>query len=146
MKHGYSKGINPTILKEVLNKNIIHVKNMDSGGCIGGHFVGEREYRVLRHIKLLKGNFSEYIENASDHVIDLIQNCCNAYLRGFYKCKRVEKWVWFDKPRKYIVKICDPDLSRDEKRKILADPWVGGEIFSLLFGNVLPLLVSAYVK
>ena len=62
---------------------------MDSGGCIGGHFVGEREYRVLRHIKLLKGNFSEYIENASDHVIDLIQNCCNAYLRGFYKCKRV---------------------------------------------------------
>ena len=48
---------------------------MDSGGCIGGYFVGEHEYCVLRHIKLLRGHFNEYIENASDHVIDLIQNC-----------------------------------------------------------------------
>ena len=51
---------------------------MDYSGCIGGHLVGEREYRVLRHIKLLKGNFSEYIEHSSDHVIDLIQNFSNA--------------------------------------------------------------------
>ena len=69
---------------------------MDYSGCIGGHFVGEREYCVLRHIKLLKGNFSEYIENVSDHVIDLIQNCCNAFLRGLYKYERVEKCGWFD--------------------------------------------------
>ena len=56
---------------------------MDSGIGIGGHFVGHGEYHVLRHIKSLKGHFSEYIEHASDHVIDQIQNCCNAYLRGF---------------------------------------------------------------
>merc|ERR1712081_127367 len=30
---------------------------------------------ILTHVKSLKGNFSEYIENASDHVIDQIQNC-----------------------------------------------------------------------
>ena len=35
---------------------------------------------ILRHTKSLKGNFSEYIENASDHVIDQIQNCCFAFL------------------------------------------------------------------
>ena len=134
---------------------------MDYGSCIGGHFVGEREYCVLRHIRLPKGNFSEYIEHASDHVIDLIQKCFNAYLRCFYKCKRVKKitteeWVWFDKPmeneiltklvRKDMVRICDPDLSRREKRKMLADPRVGGRIFSLLLDSVLPLFVSAYVK
>ena len=67
---------------------------MDSGSCIGGNFVGECEYCVLRHIKLLKGHFSEYIENASDHVIDLIQNCCNAYLGG------VKKRVW-----KYLINL-----------------------------------------
>ena len=31
---------------------------------------------ILTHINSLKGNFSEYIEHASEHVIDLIQNCC----------------------------------------------------------------------
>ena len=49
---------------------------MESGGCIGCHFVGDHEYCVLRHIKLPKGHFSEYIDHASDHVIDQIQNCC----------------------------------------------------------------------
>ena len=77
--------------------------------------------------------------NASDHVIDLIRNCCNAYLGGFNrrKCKLV---------RKEMSKICDPDVSRDEKRKMLADPHVRGEIFSLLLGSVLPALVSTFVK
>ena len=107
-------------------------------------------------MKLSYGHFSEYIEHESDHVIDLIQNWCNAYLRRFCKCKGVEMWMWFDKPmkneistklvRKHIVKICDPDLSRDDKRKMLANLKVGGGIFSLLLSTVLPLLVSAYVK
>ena len=57
---------------------ISNIKNMDYSGCIGGHFVGEREYCVLRHMKLQNGLFSEYDEHASDHVIDLIKNCCNA--------------------------------------------------------------------
>ena len=48
--------------------------------------------------------------------------------------------------RKGMVRICDPDLSRSEKRKMLVNPKVGGRIFNLLLGTVLPLLVSAYVK
>ena len=43
---------------------------------------------ILTHIKSLKGNFSEYIENASDHVIDQIQNCCFAFMDGRCPCKR----------------------------------------------------------
>ena len=48
--------------------------------------------------------------------------------------------MWFDNPtnneiltklvRKDMLKICDPDLSRDEKRKMLANPQVAGGIFS----------------
>ena len=56
---------------------------MDSGIGIGGYFVGHSEYHVLRHIKLLKGHFSEYIEHASNHVFNQTQNCSNVYLRGF---------------------------------------------------------------
>ena len=48
--------------------------------------------------------------------------------------------------RKKMLKICDPVVSRSEKRKMLADLHVGGGIFNLLLGIVLPLLVSAYVK
>ena len=48
--------------------------------------------------------------------------------------------------RKDMVRICDPDLSRDEKRKMLVNPKVRGGIFSLLLSTVLPLLVSAYLK
>ena len=47
--------------------------------------------------------------------------------------------------RKDILKIYDPDLSRDKKRKMLANPKFGGGIFSLLLSTVLPLLVSAFV-
>merc|ERR1711954_302178 len=43
---------------------------------------------ILTHVKSLKGNFSEYIENASDHVIDQIQNCCFAFMDGRCPCKR----------------------------------------------------------
>ena len=52
---------------------ISSIKNMDSDGCIWGHFLGECEYCVLRLLKLLNGLFSAYIEHASDNVIDLIQ-------------------------------------------------------------------------
>merc|ERR1711954_562182 len=43
---------------------------------------------ILTHINSLKGNFSEYIKNASDHVIDQIQNCCFAFMDGRCLCKR----------------------------------------------------------
>ena len=88
---------------------------MDSGIGIGGHFVGHGEYHILRHINLLKGHFSEYIEHASDHVIDQIQNCCNAYLRGFFKCKMSEIrgiGILTKLVRKDMLKICDSDLSQ----------------------------------
>ena len=48
--------------------------------------------------------------------------------------------MWFDNPtnneiltklvRKDMLKICDPDLSRDEKRKMLANLQAVGGIFS----------------
>ena len=44
------------------------------------------------------------------------------------------------------MKIIDPDVSRNEKRKILSHQQKGGGIFSLLLGIVLPALVSAFVK
>merc|ERR1712115_279012 len=37
---------------------------------------------ILTHIKSLKGNFSEYIEHASDHDIDQIQYCCFVLMDG----------------------------------------------------------------
>ena len=42
---------------------------------------------ILTHIKSLKGNFSEYIENASDHFIGQIQNCCSNFMAGHCQCK-----------------------------------------------------------
>ena len=48
--------------------------------------------------------------------------------------------------RKDMKKIIDPDVSRDEKRKILSHQQKGGGIFSLLLATVLPALVSEFVK
>ena len=55
-------------------------------------------------------------------------------------------WVDSKLVRKEILKLCDPDVSRDEKRKILSHQQKGGGIFSLLLGTVLPALISAFVK
>ena len=101
---------------------------------------------ILTHIKSLKGNFSEYIEHASDHVIDQIQNCCYEFMDGRYPCKRRGSEILAIMVRKYMKKIIDPDVSRDEKRKILSHQQKGGGIFSLLVGTVLPALISAFVK
>ena len=119
---------------------------MDSGIGIGGHFVGHGEYHILRHINLLKGHFSEYIEHVSDHVIDQIQNCCFAFMDGRCPCKRRGSEILAKLVRKDMKKIIDPDVSRSEKRKILSSQQKGGGIFSLLLGTVLPAIVSAFVK
>merc|ERR1711954_354908 len=42
---------------------------------------------ILTHIKSLKGNFSEYIENTSDYDIDQIQYCCYLLMDGRCPCK-----------------------------------------------------------
>ena len=73
---------------------------------------------ILRHIKSLKGNFSEYIENASDHVIDQIQNCCFAFMDGRCPYKRSERKGTENLAklvRKDMKKMIDPDISRNEK-------------------------------
>ena len=101
---------------------------------------------ILRHIKSLKGNISEYIENASDHVIDQIQNCCFAFMDGRCLCKRRGSDILANLVRKDMKKIIDPDVSRSEKRKILSSQQKGAGIFSLLLGTVLPAIVSAFVK
>ena len=104
---------------------------------------------ILTHIKSLKGNFSEYIENASDHVIDQIQNCCLAFMDGRCPCKRSDRRgteILKKLVRKDMNKIIDPNVSRNEKRKILSNQQKGDGIFSLLLGIVLPALVSAFVK
>ena len=101
---------------------------------------------IFRHIKSLKGNFSEYIENASDHVIDQIQNCCSNFMAGHCPCKGRGSEILAKLVRKDMKKIIDPDVSRGEKRKILSHQQKGGGIFSLLLGTVLPALVSAFVK
>ena len=101
---------------------------------------------ILTHVKSLKGNFSEYIENASDHVIDQIQNCCFAFMDGRCPCKRRGSEILAKLVRKDMKKIIDPDVSRSEKRKILSSQQKGGGIFSLLLGTVLPAIVSAFVK
>ena len=101
---------------------------------------------ILTHVKSLKGNFSEYIENASDHVIDQIQNCCFAFMDGRCPCKRRGSEILAKLVRKDMKKIIDPDVSRSEKRKILSSQQKGGGIFSLLLGTVLPALVYAFVK
>ena len=100
---------------------------------------------ILTHINSLKGNFSEYIENASDHVIDQIQNCCSHFMAGHCPCKRRGSEILAKLVRKDMKKIIDPDVSRGEKRKILSSQQKGGRIFSLLLGTVLPALVSAFV-
>ena len=48
--------------------------------------------------------------------------------------------------RKDMKRIIDPDVSRNEIRKILSHRQKGGRIFSLLLGTVLLALVSAFVK
>ena len=101
---------------------------------------------ILTHIKSLKGNFSEYIEHASDHVIDHIQNCCFVFMDGRCPCKRRSSEILAKLVRKDMKKIIDPNVSRGEKRKILSHEQKGGGIFSLLLGTVLPALVSAFVK
>ena len=98
---------------------------------------------ILTHINSLKGNFSEYIENASDHVIDQIQNCCFAFMDGRCPCKRRGSEILAKLVRKDMKKIIDPDVSRSEKRKILSSQQKGAGIFSLLLGTVLPAIVSA---
>ena len=94
----------------------------------------------------MKGNFSEYIENASDHVIDQIQHCCFVLMDGRCPCKDRASEILAKMVRKDMKKIIDPDVSRDEKRKILSHQQKGGGIFSLLLGTVLPALESAFVK
>ena len=101
---------------------------------------------ILTHIKSLKGNFSEYIEHASDHVIDQIQKCCSNFMDGFCPCKDRGSEILSKMVRKDMKKIIDPDVSRDEKRKILSHQQKGSGIFSLLLGTVLPALISAFVK
>ena len=85
---------------------------------------------ILTHIKSLKGNFSEYIENASDHVVDQIQKWCHAFFDGCCPYKRkgtesLEKLV-----RKEMEEILDPDVSRNKKTQILFNQQKGGGIFS----------------
>ena len=101
---------------------------------------------ILTHIKSLKGNFSEYIEHASDHVIDQIENCCKNFMEGFCPCKRRGSEILAKMVRKDMKKIIDPHVCRCEKRKILSHKQKGGGIFSLLLGTVLPALISAFVK
>ena len=101
---------------------------------------------ILTHIKSLKGNFSEYIEHASDHDIDQIQYCCFVLMDGRCPCKGRGNEILAKMVRKDMKKIIDPDVSRDEKRKILSHQQKGSGIFSLLLGTVLPALISAFVK
>ena len=101
---------------------------------------------ILTHIKSLKGNYSEYIEHASDHDIDQIQNCCSVLMEGHCPCKGRGNEILAKMVRKHMRKIIDPDVSRDEKRKILSHQQKGSGIFSLLLGTVLPALISAFVK
>merc|ERR1712081_1043 len=93
---------------------------------------------ILRHIKSLKGNFSEYIEHASDHDIDQIQYCCFLLMDGRCPCKGRGNEILAKMVRKNMKKIIDPDVSRDEKRKILSHQQKGSGIFSLLLGTVSP--------
>merc|ERR1712081_47576 len=60
---------------------------------------------ILTHIKSLKGNFSEYIENSSDLVIDQIQNCCFAFMDGRCPCKRRGSEILAKLVRKDVKKI-----------------------------------------
>ena len=92
---------------------------------------------ILRHIKSLKGNFSEYIENASDHVIDQIQNCCFAFLNGCCPCKRRGSEILAKLVRKDMKKMIDPDVSRNDKRKFLSNQQKVNAIFSLLLNYAL---------
>merc|ERR1712081_122971 len=101
---------------------------------------------ILTHIKSLKGNFSEYIEHASDHDIDQIQYCCFVLMDGRCPCKGRGNKILVKMVRKDMKKIIDPDVSRDEKRKILSNQQKGSGIFSLLLGTILPALISAFVK
>ena len=101
---------------------------------------------ILTYIKSLKGNFSEYIEHASDHDIDQIQYCCFVLMDGRCPCKGRGNEILAKMVRKDMKKIIDPDVSRDEKRKILSHQQKGSGIFSLLLGTVLPALISAFVK
>ena len=98
---------------------------------------------------ILKGSFIEYIENTSDHVIVQIKNCCSAFLDGRCLWKRKERRgteILVDLVRKDMKKIIDHDVSRNEKTKMLSNQQEGARIFSLLFGTVLPALVSEFVK
>ena len=94
----------------------------------------------------LRGNFSEYIEHASDYDIDQIQYCCFVLMDGRCPCKGRGNEILAKMVRKDMKKIIDPDVSRDEKRKILSHQQKGSGIFSLLLGTVLPALISAFVK
>ena len=86
-------------------------------------------------------NFSEYIENACDHVIEEIQNCCLNFMDGHCPCKRRGIEILAKLVRKDMKKMIDPDVSSDEKRKISSHQQKGGGSFSLLLGMVLPALV-----
>ena len=66
---------------------------------------------ILTHIKSLKGNFSEYIEHASDHVIDQIQNCCSNFVAGCCPCRRRSSEILAKIVRKDMKKLIDPDIS-----------------------------------
>ena len=99
--------------------------------------------RYTHTYKSLKGNFSDYIENATDHVFDQIQNYCSNFMAGHCPGKRRIIEILAKLIRKDMKRIIDPDVSRNEIRKILSHQQKGGRIFSLLLGTVLPALVSA---
>ena len=67
---------------------------------------------ILTHINSLRGNFSEYIEHASDHVIDQIQNCCYEFMDGRYPCKRRGSEILAKLVRKDMKKIIDVCIKR----------------------------------
>merc|ERR1711954_476816 len=71
---------------------------------------------ILTHIKSLKGNFSEYIEHASDDVIDQIQNCCSNFMAGHCTCKRRGSKILANLVRKGMKIKIYPDVSRNEIR------------------------------
>ena len=64
--------------------------------------------------KYISYHFREYIENASDHDIDQIQNCCLNFMDGRCPCKRRDSEIVAKLVRKDMKRIIDPDVSRNE--------------------------------
>ena len=67
-------------------------------------------------------------------------------MAGHCPCKRRGSEILAKLVRKDMKRIIDPDVSRNEIRKILSHQQKGGRIFSLSLGTVLPALLSIFVK